>query len=158
MQREQTWLALMRHLRKQYPLAGGMWSTYTAKECIQWPIKSEPLLPDFIKPLTHTNAKVLLVSNSYDNTTPAIWSREVSVYLNKINIENKILTWQGAGHVAYHANSPLNGCVDTNVDQFFVTDKLPDITICNDKINPFEDTLAKHSNNKWLHNFLQTKP
>ncbi len=155
MQQEQTWLATMHNLREQYPLVGGMWSTYYAKECIQWPVKSEPLLPDSIKPLTDEKPKILLVSNAYDNTTPAQWSHEVSSYLNKINIENKILTWGGSGHIAYHANAPLNGCVDTTVDQFLVTGEMPVINICNDKINPFVDDVNQHVNKKRLRKIYQ---
>ncbi len=150
MQQEQTWLATMRNLRKQYPLVGGMWSTYCAKECIRWPVKSEPLLPNVVKPFVGVNPKILLVSNAYDNTTPAQWSHEVSSYLDKINVENKVLTWLGSGHIAYHANAPLNGCVDTAVDQFLITGQLPSINICNDGINPFTDNINNHVSKKWL--------
>jgi pimeloyl-ACP methyl ester carboxylesterase len=154
LQKEQTWLATMRNLRKQNPLVGGMWSTYCAKECIQWPEKSNPLLPAFIKPFVGSKPKILLISNSYDNITPAKWSHEVSAYLDKINMENKVLTWEGSGHIAYHANAPLNGCIDTTVDKFLVTGVLPVIDSCNDKINPFEDNAVKHSDKKWLRRFL----
>lgn len=154
MQKEQAWLATMRNLRERYPLVGGMWGTYFAKECIQWPIKSEPLLPDIIKPLVGANPKILLVANEYDNTTPAQWSHEVSAYLDKMNITSKVLTWEGSGHIAYHANAPLNGCVDTTVDQFLLTGAMPRINICNDKTNPFLDNAIKNTHEKTLRKFL----
>jgi pimeloyl-ACP methyl ester carboxylesterase len=137
LQEERNWLAAVRNLRTQYPLSGGAWATYFAKECIAWPVESEPLLPESIIPNRAVDPSVLLVSNAFDPITSLAWSNEVGEYLKRSHITNKILTWGGAGHLAYHANSPRNGCIDKNVDQFFITGKLPATDFCDDQTNPF---------------------
>ena len=140
LQEEHNWLAVVRDLRTQYPLSGGAWATYFAKECIAWPVESEPLLPQSVVPNRTVEPSVLLVSNAFDPITSLTWSNEVSEYLKRSHIANKILTWGGAGHLAYHANSPRNGCIDKNVDQFFITGELPTSGLCNDQTNPFEQS------------------
>ncbi len=147
------WLNTMRTLRQQYPLAGGMRGTYFAKACIQWPGASDPLLPEDPQPVRDANPTVLIVSNTFDPITPPVSAQNESRYLAYLNIRNKILTWEGAGHGAYKQNAPTNGCVDTSVDRFLITGQLPNVDICNDKVNPFEQgTVGKRN---YLKSFIK---
>ncbi len=98
---------------------------------------------------------MLIVSNTFDPITPPSSAQNESRYLAYLNIRNKILTWEGAGHGAYKQNAPTNGCVDTNVDRFLITGQLPNVDICNDKVNPFEQgTVGKRN---YLKSFIKER-
>jgi len=137
-QKIESWMQVSDTLRAQNPLLGGQYSSIQSTICTHWLGNSQPLLPNSVLPITQVQPNVLVVGNAYDPGTPLVWSQSVSDYLTKLNVNNTLLAWEGMGHASYHFNAPLNGCVDNNVDNFFMTGKLPVTKICNDQINPFE--------------------
>lgn len=137
-QKIERWMVQSNILRRENPLLGGAIASVQSTVCAEWSGHSQPLLPDFVPPITQVKPNVLVVANEYDPATPLLWSQSVSNYLTKINVNNKLLIWSGIGHGSYHFNAPLNGCIENNVDHFFITGKFPLINICHDEINPFE--------------------
>ncbi len=142
LQDKSNWLAEMQKLHALYPLQGGLWGVFFSESCINWPGSSDPLLPQNIQPIQQGNPKVLIVNNAFDPVTPLSSAQDESQYLNSFKISNQLLTWGGAGHGSYQQNTPQNGCIDTNVDQFLLTNNFPTISTCTDQVNPFEQSVA----------------
>jgi hypothetical protein len=89
---------------------------------------------------------LLLVNDLYDPHETVASVQAVSAYLTNHHVTNKLLVWNGVGHLSYAYSAPTGGCIDTNVDNFFATGQWPSIDVCNDKVNPFIDTVNNKQN------------
>ena len=132
------WVGAMNRLRHQYPILGGMANVMMdGTLCINWPETSDPLLPENPSPIEGATPTVLLINDLYDPRGLVASAQALSTYLTNLNVKNKLLVWNGVGHMSYAYNAPVGGCIDTNVDHFFATGQLPTVDVCNDKTNPF---------------------
>jgi pimeloyl-ACP methyl ester carboxylesterase len=107
------WQAAARQAAQAAPLFGApiVWGNLT---CAYWPVKSYPL-----PAIRAAGAPpILVVGTLRDPATPYRWAQALSSDLSS----GVLLGWNGDGHTAYGEGS---SCVDTIVNDYFVSLKLP---------------------------------
>jgi len=137
---EAVWLNFVNHIQNNYSEIGSIATLWLMPMCIDWQVKSIPLLPTPPNNLLKTKSngpKVLIIGNINDPMTPFKNAIAVKSYLNKFNIQAKLVVWNGVSHTALLADSPLSSCVFHHVDQFLQGKYLPNVVRCNDWKNPF---------------------
>jgi pimeloyl-ACP methyl ester carboxylesterase len=82
--------------------------------CAYWPIPPEGSPQVIHAPGT---PKILVVGSTNDPATPYVWAQAVARQLDNA----ELLTRDGSGHTAYFFSS----CIRSDVDNYFVTTKLP---------------------------------
>lgn len=136
-QNQSGWVANVQALMQTNPILGGSVAKLLTSFCIAWPQTNAPLLPEDLTSITNATPIVLIINDRYDSHEPVASAQAVSAYLTNRNVTNKLLIWNGVGHMSYSYSAPTGGCIDTNVDNFLKTGQLPAIDVCDDDTNPF---------------------
>ncbi len=139
------WLKFINDINSKYSKIGTISTLWLMPLCINWPVKSTPLLPNSPEaPAINsaTTPQVLIIGNSKDPMTPFENAIAVSKYLNKFNIQSTIIQWNGVSHTALITDSPLSACVFRHVDRFLLNKTQTNFIECDDWQNPF---VRKHN-------------
>jgi pimeloyl-ACP methyl ester carboxylesterase len=95
------------------PILGPQLSYDTS--CDSWPFKSTR---DRVAITAAGSAPILVVGTTNDPATPYVWAQNLSKQLQN----GHLVTYNGQGHTAYNKS---NSCVDSAVDDFFVSNTVP---------------------------------
>lgn len=134
------WIKFIDQIHSRYSQIGTVSTLWLTPICINWQVKSTPLLPSPSKvpsSNTVTSPQVFIIGNSKDPMTPFENALAVKKYLSKFNIRATVLKWNGLSHTALLTDSPQSACVFGNVDKFLLDKQLPIFIECNDWQNPF---------------------
>ncbi len=125
-------------MQKASPLLGGAAMATKALRCVDWPVASNPLLPEPPpKGIDGREATVMILANKYDPVTPSQNSWAVWDYLKQLQVNVHMVVWNGVGHTTILANAPRGNCPFKMFDQFIMGTQIPKVTHCVDQVNPF---------------------
>lgn len=106
-------------LQRRYPPLGSSMG-WSAMSCRNWPVRAV-LTPQRLT--AQGAAPILVVGSTGDPATPYEWAKALASQLSS----GRLITREGFGHTGYGEST----CIDTAVDQYLVSGKLPDEgTVC----------------------------
>jgi len=108
----------MRLDREQFIKAApifGPFLNFAGLPCKYW--KAKPQLPK-TQITKISTSPIIIIGVTEDPATPYVWSQE----LTKVFPNSKLLTLRGEGHTGHNQG---NKCIDSTVDSYFLTGKIP---------------------------------